>query len=452
MEKITVVMQELLFNKPLFDWTKEPSNIKILTLGAGVYAQKFIDLCLEVGQIPGYHLEITALSENSTAAGDNYKIKRPALKSFVNIDGSLDSFDGEKYGVLNFKQAEFIENDFDHNKKIFDEYLDEYRYVFVALGNDALNETIAKTIESIFEEAGGVEGCLINFATSKRYPNTNVDKVNAVYIDESTDIVAHLHLELERMAFNTHLVWNNALNADIEKIRKEYDSDEYSKLSSQSFALSLRYKLRSLGIDDSDFKVAAEEFSKIFTEPQNKEKLLDMLVYEHRRWVIGNLVDGWKPMIEYNDCAERGTVKDKNQRLHPCLVRGNNVLTLQCPEYVENHHRLWDIAANEELQGLDELDLMSVSLHRSFRNPARLFKETDPLNNNKNIVAIQNRIVNESENIKTAYKIFKLCLSNILSGTFNENPRGNYKIAGSYSYSKQYEHYEKIFGRIARIS
>lgn len=444
MENATAVMQNLLYDKPLFDWTKEPSNIKILTLGAGVYAQKFIDLCLEVGQIPGYHLEITAISENSVTAEEAYTTKRPALEDFVNINGSLNEYNGEKYGVLNFKQAKFIENNFEHNKNIVENYLDEYRYIFVALGNDELNEDIAKCIASTFREAGGVENCLINFATTKDFQNTDDSDINAVIINKNVDVTS-AQSELERMAFNTHLVWKNALNADIEKIQKEYNSDEYSRLSSQSFALSIRYKLRSLGIYDSDFKVAAANFSKILTEPENKEKLSDMLAYEHRRWVISNLVDGWKTMTEYNDCAERGSVKDKGRKLHPCLVRGNNILTLQSDEYVANNHRLWDTATEEQLNNLDELDLMSVKLHRSFSNPARLFKETNPLENNENIVAIENLIGTESEKIKTAYKIFKLCLSNILAGTFDANLQGNYNIAGSYSYSKQYGHYEEIF-------
>lgn len=443
MQSATAIMQNLLYDKPLFDWTRESSNIKILTLGAGMYAQKFIDLCLEVGQIPGYNLEITVLSENSNADRIAYKNRRPALENFVNINVSPKNIDGEKYGVLNFKQADFIENDFENNKKIFDEYLDEYRYVFVALGNDDLNENIARYIAESLSILK-IENFLVNFETSKISSNLKMNGVNAVIINKNTDITSSIS-ELDRMAFNTHLVWNNALNANIEKIRKDYDSDEYSKLSSQSFALSIRYKLRSLGIDDSDFKIAAEKFSKILTEPCNKEKLSDMLAYEHRRWVIGNLVDGWQTMTDYSDCAERGSVNDKKGKLHPCLVRGNNILTLQSDEYIGNNHKLWDTATEAQLNNLDELDLMSVKLHRSFRNPARLFKETDPLNNNENIVAIQNLVANESENIKTAYKIFKLCLSNILSGTFNANPYGNYKIAGSYSYSKQYEHYEKIF-------
>ena len=442
MQNATAVMQNLLYDKPLFDWTKEPSNIKILTLGAGVYAQKFIDLCLEVGQIPGYNLEVTVLSKNSDAV-KTYEKDRPALEDFVNINGSLDHFDGEKYGVLNFEQADFIENNFEHNKEIVENYLlNGYRYIFVALGNDELNEKIAKYIADtlrILKVDLNVDKFLVNFATTKDFQNTDDSDINAVIINKDVDVTSSI-FELDRMAFNTHLVWNNALNADIEKIRKEYDSDEYSKLSSQSFALSIRYKLRSLGIDDSDFKIAAEKFSKILTDPCNKGKLSDMLAYEHRRWVIANLVDGWQTMTNYGDCARRGSVKDKDKKLHPCLVRGNNILTLQNPE----NHRLWDIATDEELQDLDELDLMSVRLHRSFRNPALNFKNSSPLNHNENIIVIDRIIENENENIKTAYKIFKLCLSNILVGTFD---RGNnrYNIAGSYSYSKQYGHYEEIF-------
>ena len=233
MQNATAVMQNLLYDKPLFDWTKEPSNIKILTLGAGVYAQKFIDLCLEVGQIPGYNLEVTVLSKNSDAV-KTYEKDRPALEDFVNINGSLDHFDGEKYGVLNFEQADFIENNFEHNKEIVENYLlNGYRYIFVALGNDELNEKIAKYIADtlrILKVDLNVDKFLVNFATTKDFQNTDDSDINAVIINKDVDVTSSI-FELDRMAFNTHLVWNNALNADIEKIRKEYDSDEYSKLS-----------------------------------------------------------------------------------------------------------------------------------------------------------------------------------------------------------------------------
>ena len=220
MENAVAVMQNLLYDKPLFDWTKEPSNIKILTLGAGVYAQKFIDLCLEVGQIPGYYLEITSLSENSDAVKEAYTAKRSALGNFVNINGSLDEDDGEKYGVLNFEQAKFIENNLEGNKKIIEDYLllNGYRYIFVDLGNNELNKNIAKYIADVLRILE-VEKFLVNFVTTKDFQNTDDSDINAIIINKDVDVTSSIS-ELDRVAFNTHLVWKNALNADIEKNSK----------------------------------------------------------------------------------------------------------------------------------------------------------------------------------------------------------------------------------------
>ena len=105
MTNATILIQNLLFKKPLIGKRKKQTDtatheIKVLLIGTGIYAQKFIDICLTVGQIPNYDMQIIALSKSSEEDLTSYLASRPALKNFVNVNGCLDNFDGEVYAKL----------------------------------------------------------------------------------------------------------------------------------------------------------------------------------------------------------------------------------------------------------------------------------------------------------------------------------------------------------------
>lgn len=66
------------------------------------------------------------------------------------------------------------------------------------------------------------------------------------------------------------------------------------------------------------------------------------------------------------DCIVRGSVKDTQNRTHPCMVRGSETSPLSSSKYIANDYAKWDEGDIDPK--LDELDRMSLELHRCFKN------------------------------------------------------------------------------------
>ena len=111
-----------LYSTPLYRWKPaESKNLNVLIIGCGDYAQKFLDTCLIVGQIPNVNLNVTIVSDDISdfeliACGsiqteknsktqsrlfEIYKDMRPELKNFFAIDEYTPA---DNYGHINFEQ------------------------------------------------------------------------------------------------------------------------------------------------------------------------------------------------------------------------------------------------------------------------------------------------------------------------------------------------------------
>lgn len=444
----TAILQNMLFKNPLLDWVpKNTKHINVLVLGAGTYGQKFIDLCLEVGQLPGYDITITAVSNNPEYDKDVYLQFRPALDQFVNVNGSLDNTDAESYGTLNFVSVPqsaqetscsrgFSVNDMESNRSIVDDIMAEdakIQYVLIALGDDELNQQMA----DIFTDAADALDmrCSVNFVIQDLDCEIHAAG-NPVYVAERVTAQT-IHPELERMALNTHLSWNSTLNVDMESVQKEF-RERYYYESSLAFALSIRYKLSCLGIQGTDYKEMAKMYAaKLEAEKNGDQNALrdfrDMIAFEHRRWTVEKLVNGWQaPLdaegnIDFERCVMMGRMLNKthdaDKKLHPCIVRSTSAMPL--PQWKRSQ---WD--ATGDIAELDELDAMSVGLHRCFRKHADKFKRQHTLYSG-DMELIQHHIADAGSAVSTAYKRFEMCLKRILEG--NEK------------YSRQYKHYAETF-------
>jgi len=438
----TAVIQNMLFKNPILDWVPvDSSQINVLVVGAGTYAQKFIDICLQVGQLPSYDLNIKVASREPEADKGMYLQFRPAIDRFVNINGSLRNNDDEIYASVEFVEAKFNSADltgggYEENKStamnlLSDDLSDRYHYVFIALGDDNINCAVA---EAFLDSTNMLNmKCSINFAMQSD-KKQSLKKGNPVYIEETISPKT-IHSELERMARNVHLSWVGSQNIDIRKTEKDFRK-RYNYNASLANALSIKYKLMSIGINISkiDLERAASEFDKKIAAA-GSNVFNEMVAYEHRRWVIEKLIDGWSAPynklgdIDYEGCMHRGSVKDNLKKLHPCIVRSTIDTPLKERAYTENNNAKWD--DNEIDCSLDELDQMSISLHKCFKKHANEVKKRFPLYDG-DMSVIRQKITDASDD-KTiiAYNNFMLCLKKVLEG--------------SRGYSVQYNHYEKIF-------
>lgn len=86
-----IAIQKMLYDHPIYESLKfgntEP---KILVIGSGTYGHIFIDQCLQAGQIKGYKLHITSISDKADKDKERYLQFRPELTRFVNVNGSIE--------------------------------------------------------------------------------------------------------------------------------------------------------------------------------------------------------------------------------------------------------------------------------------------------------------------------------------------------------------------------
>lgn len=374
-EKARLALQYHLYQHPLHHASKE-KNINVLIMGFGYYGQQFADTCLQVGQLLDKKLNVTVISEDSLDR-KVYLDARPELPSFFNVDGSLDK-DPDHYGNITFikKRLTFPNTE---SESMLDEerwlelYLEENEqhkphYVFIALGNDELNLAAANLSRDLAEEPD----TSIHFVwEDARLPDEKTSGLYPVYVSENVRRKKG-YAELERMAFNAHLVWEKNMNFDFQKVYAEFMSP-YHHRACIDCVLSLKGKLYSFGID-LDQMSAAEAAEKYASKAKDVDVWEKTIYLEHRRWVASMICDGWRTLADLKDCVTLQDHRDKQWKRHACIRRSRPDQNLRMLYFDKAKVRkdLWDGKApdGDLRKQLDPLDLMSLELHRIYLKEA----------------------------------------------------------------------------------
>lgn len=341
---------------------KEPAEITVLLLGFGHYGQKFLDACLQVVQnlTLRFHFHVVSKDPEHKRI---YLAERPELKRFYAIDGIYDAKDGEPFGRITFETAEIGVGggEGDRNDPVIRNILKKenvrnFRYLFIALGNDRDNRTAAELFSRAGEENPPSGIHYVQEKTTGDSPEG--PGLFPVYINHPFSERKRFR-EIRELAFNVHLSWEGDLNSDPKnqaRFRKKYYLE-----SCISFVLSIRYKLFDAGIDPDTLSLrdAAKLFAEKLADPVYENRAAQN---EHRRWIMEKVCDGWSPLEwDFEAQRERIRTKDKEQKKHICLVRsGENAPDLT--PYWENPDRVTD--------DLDPLDRVSVRLHRAYSERA----------------------------------------------------------------------------------
>ena len=384
------VLQYHLYNYPLFEWCqKEKSTLDVLVIGFGKHGQEFTDIALQVAQIPGKRLRVMVVS---LSCEDKfiYLSDRPELDRFFNIDDSLPG-DLESYGDIYFIEHEFSTVDENDNieflEKLFSEFDFKPDYAFTAVGRDYKNLFIAKSASHFCKTSIVWEG--------RRISNKELDTLIPVYVSEDISS-SRFFCDVERLAYNVHLVCNRNLNLDVSDVRKEFKKP-YNHNSYVSFALAIKYKLYAIGIDiESHAKI---EIAKLYSDYiMNHEEQKRMLVYyEHRRWVTEKLCLGYTQITNIDECAN-GKIKDEKNKRHVCIVRSTSDVGLSGADWLDKSGRInkakWDNPSQANLSRLDELDRMSVELHLMYLKYAKT-ELKDNIFNGEIVSAVTNQIEND---------------------------------------------------------
>ena len=358
-----------LYNHTLYERLGNSDTINILLSGFDdTYGQKFLDACLQVGQMPNKKLNVNVIC--SEEEEKQYLDNRPEFMNFFNIN------DKESYGTINFIR--------DTNKINLTPC-----YIF------------AEDLETAQEFRETCQHCSINFVQLSHKPDEHQDfgDLNPIYVGEDIN-----DLELERMPLNAHLVyaegWGQSI--DIEEFKKPYNHD-----SSFSYVISLKYKLFSLGInlEQTTYMDAASNFSKKIDEYRTQ------LIYcEHKRWVVEKICDGWRKK-DIETCVSRKTAKDDDEKTHICIVKSSTEHKIT--SFLTDSIKAWDKPDPAKLRQLDDLDKMSVEFHKHLLGRVRVTDKEKVISIPSDIREI---LKNYSE-IAVAFEELYSCMQDILNAS-----------------------------------
>lgn len=411
-----LTIQYHLYKYPLYQYSlKGERKLNILILGFGNYGQKFLDACLQNGQIRNKKLNITVISDDKIDK-EIYLSERPELSGFFNIDESLAENE-DAYGDVTFKITKIEPENSITNARILRNIIYEryqrqqLHYVFIALGEDDTNQRVAKVCKKVFTEFK-LNSIISYVCENKKASNKKNTDLHPLYVN--VDIKkSPLYLEIERMAFNVHLIWEKNLNIDYGIVRKNFRKN-YNHVSCVSSVITLKYELYSIGIDlkTVGFSEAARKFVNIITDKKNHSIKNELIWMEHRRWVTEKVCLGWQKIRNLEECAN-GVTKDEKHRRHVCIVRSRPDQKL-ATEYSINNYYKWDTASGNDLDELDELDRMSVELHRMFEKRAKIVRRQNLLSGDS-ISGIKT-LVEGNKKAVIAFQEWFGCLKNIWNG------------------------------------
>lgn len=422
---IQKTIQTHLFEHPLYNWTDNTDeHMNVLVIGSGDYSSAFVDLCLQVGQMLNKALTIhwCVSGENDK---DEYIEKRPALEEFISIDNE----------VIDDPFAHVFFHDFGDYTNPFSE---ECRYILIATNDDELNH---ETAELFKIAATGSEKRIVSFLADQQIKTFLTDTENP---KESKEVIYANNLiqsekELQRMAFNTHRIWEGKGNHDYELSKKRFEQS-YNYNSSTSFVLSIPYKLQSIGIDSDDCYVAAKLFCDEVMNNTNSNLINELALLEHKRWVMEKITKGARRLVdkngrpEYTSCIARTSIKKEDDEgnliMHPCIVRSTASNPLGSNDGSVDY-KLWDNKKINQLD-LDELDMVSIELHRSMKKYAASIRDNHPQLDDL-IDQIKKYFIYFDDYTKRNADRYLFCIRNIL----------DYHVP----YATQFETYEKMLIR-----
>ena len=413
----TLAIQYHLYAHPLYECVRaEEETIQILVIGFGNYGQKFLDVCLQSGQIRNKKLSVTVVSDDALDK-ELYLTERPELAHFFNIDGAMAK-GRDAYGQINFEIKKLNRDDqaalTDTLSGILCEHYESRRphYVFVALGDDDVNAAAAKACKTAADVLE--TDCAVSFVSEKQPPEGKpIPLLYPLYVNADIK-TSPLYTEIERMAFNTHLIWEKNLNVDYSAVRADFRKP-YNHDACVSSVLALKYKLYSMGIDLAtvNFNEAARLYQEATAGKGNRGLKNELVWIEHRRWVTEKICQGWRPIENLEECAQ-GDTKDERRKRHVCIVRSRPDQKLAQEFRADTNYEKWDKASDKELDQLDELDRMSVELHRMFVRKAKESKKQNLLSGNS--IAGIRALIEGNKKAIAAFQEWYTCLKDIWTG------------------------------------
>lgn len=412
---LTRQLQSLMNRFPLYQFIDaDKRQTHLLVLGWNDAAAAFVDQALTAGQFPEHQLCVSVHAPDPDSCWLSYLEARPALSEFVCVStaDAPETPGADCYGILTF--APEIDKA-QLSALLSQQSSPQFRYVFIATGCTKLNRSLAEVCEASTD--CGNSHLVICAENDRLIARTGDETV--IFTGEDTE-----DDELTHMAFRVHLLWANQQKiSDYEAERRRFFDPEtpYDLLSSRAYALSVRYKLWSAGIHETDPDLAAAAFSRLL-EADTEHRLFNQLcAAEHRRWVMEKVTQGYTGLYRRGDCSgfevllRQGTLRVEGQNV--CILHSTPETPLKTPHYQQKNHTAWDEPSEQDDQ-LDDLDRMSIDLHRFMRSKAQTLAASHYLDQPTGAVAQLSRLTEQGDVIlRREWNRFLYCLHAILDGS-----------------------------------
>ena len=332
---LDAIMQLAMWHSPIYEGLDpKMRDANIAVIGDGDIVFTIIDTLLQC-QMVGHRLVITVLTGDPEGALRKYTDFRPAAGRLLRING----VGPEEGSCLDFREADIIRNY--NNYSVFEAISEglersgrQFIYGFVALRKDEINTFVAKRLKETGLISGSVRPVLF-----QSEPSPDQEGISPICIRQRIDDLSddQEYFLMERMAYNAHVIWRHG-DVDHVKEYRQFKENRYNYRSSLKLALSMKYKLYSIGMGLGDPSLREKIGFLSGAESGDRELLEELAYVEHLRWVYAFMSDGWdaplcidgslnykKCIAEAPPCEKNGyryQAKIESEKQHACMVIG----------------------------------------------------------------------------------------------------------------------------------
>ena len=433
-----------LYKEPLYRYIRDDSNVfNISLVGFDIYSHEFLSAVLQFGQCISKDICVKVLcARDRYESANDYIDNRPGLKEYfeITIDGNrvnpkyVPNDEKYSYGSIIFENFDGDCPEFSTIKK--GDYITDY--AFISLGSSNKNKEYAASI--VNQNMLGNPDAFVSYAVTDDVDNNDNKSIHPVFINQSHLKEDAEFIRITKMAAVRNLLHDRDIYINTEAKVKAYESSPYKTESCISGVLSQKYILNTIGVDIDGLRNenAIEDYL------HKKEESRGRLIYlEHKRWVVDKLCGGWTQLKSLKKCADlcanKYVDKEKNIKQHVCVVRSSkDNLNNKLKTVFGSDYNKWDKGEDVVIGQMDDLDKVSVKLHREYKKAAN--------KNNKEIDAclkdIRNIVLLDDETYK-AFVDWDHCIRRLIDG--GKNPvdvyrslRDRFKKVAKSKFKKEY--------------
>ncbi len=360
---ILKLLEEMPLTQPLLSRKHEKPFVKkdynLTIIGSGKIGMQMFLSSAWAGQFFGYNLKINVVSEEecgnfvSRVNKINPEIlkstqeKTPLLKIYKDPDDEsfADPYFSLRYGKYNFENTDIAEMkcaDVDNPCDAFS-ILDS-DYIFVALGNDEFNMSVAEDLERKISVLGDDDRTTVisyvvyneNFCSILNNDNPlnhNIIMHPFGSVDETYNYENVTMVQNDSGVKSVADVYNKSFSAKRENQEKRFDKKIYDSLSSKAREVHLKYRVFSAylflyaGSDNGKYNPVTDYGTDILKKYKDEilsgnagDEVLQYLAWlEHRRW------NAYMRSIGFSYKKMKG--KNINRKIHGCLVECSETMT-----------------------------------------------------------------------------------------------------------------------------